>query len=320
MTGLLADAFVPADAGFAAVVGARPALSVLARCDAHEGPTYRPEDDALYVTTVPSGRPPAALIRRIGLDGDRADLGAERGRAVPGTAVMPNGMTVWGSRLLVCEQGSPDSPARLSALDPRSGATTVVVEDCDGRRLNSPNDVVVRRDGTIWFTDPSYGHLQHFRPTPELPDALYRCDPVTGRLQMVADDLDKPNGLVFSPDQAILYVADSGAVQEPGSFYPDRPHHVYAYDVVGGNALGSRRVLHVTSTGTPDGLAVDEDGRIYVCCADGVRLLTPDGTLLGRIAVPGGAVNLTFGGRDRDRLFITADTAVWVAVLNTRGA
>ncbi|MGY1681148.1 SMP-30/gluconolactonase/LRE family protein [Geodermatophilus sp. SYSU D01176] len=319
MTDLLADAFLPADGGFAAVVGARPSLSVLARCDAHEGPTYLPDDDALYVTTVPSGRPPAALIERIALDGDRADLGAERGTAVPGMAVMPNGMAAWGSHLLVCEQGGFDSPARLSALDPRTGATTTVVQDYDGRPLNSPNDVVVRRDGTIWFTDPSYGHLQHFRPAPELPDALYRFDPVTGRLRMVADDVDKPNGLVFSPDETVLYVADSGAVQGPGSYDPDRPHHVYAYDVEG-DALGSRRVVDVTTAGTPDGLTVDEDGRIYVCCADGVRVLSPDGRLLGRIAVPGGAVNLTFGGRDRDRLFITADTAVWVAVLNTRGA
>ncbi|MGY1593679.1 SMP-30/gluconolactonase/LRE family protein [Geodermatophilus sp. SYSU D00708] len=318
MTDLLADAFLPADAGLAAVVGSRPSLSVLARCDAHEGPTYL--DGALYVTTVPSGRPPAAVIKRLALDPDEADPGAERGTAVPGMAVMPNGMTTWASRLLVCEQGGFDSPARLSALDPRTGATAAVVEDYDGCPLNSPNDVVVRRDGTIWFTDPSYGHLQHFRPRPGLPDALYRFDPMTGRLQMVADDLDKPNGLVFSPDETVLYVADSGAVQGPGSYHPDRPHHVYAYDVVGGNALGSRRVLDVAPAGVPDGLAVDEDGRVYVCCADGVRVLSPDGTLLGRIAVPGGAVNLTFGGRARDRLFITADTAVWVAVLNTRGA
>jgi gluconolactonase len=320
VTDLLSDAFVAADAGFAAVTGARPSLSVLARCDAHEGPAYLPGDDALFVSSVPRGRPPATLIKRIALDGDRVGLGADRVTAVPGVAEMPNGMTAWGSRLLVCEQGGFDSPARLSSLNPRTGATTPVVQSYDGRPLNSPNDVVVRRDGTIWFTDPSYGHLQHFRPPPELPDALYRFDPVTGRLRMVADELDKPNGLVFSPDETLLYVADSGAVQEPGSYDPDRPHHVYAYDVVGGNALGSRRVLDVPSASTPDGLAVDEDGRVYVCCADGVRVLTPDGTLLGHIAVPGGSVNLTFGGRDRDRLFITADTAVWVAVLNTRGA
>jgi gluconolactonase len=320
VTDLLSGAFVAADAGFAAVTGTCPSLSVLARCDAHEGPTYLPGDDALYVTTVPRGRPPAAEVRRIALDGDRVGLGAERVTAVPGTAVMPNGMTAWGSRLLVCEQGGFHHPARLSTLDPRTGATTTVVQDYEGRPLNSPNDVVVRRDGTIWFTDPSYGHLQHFRPGTALPDALYRFEPMTGELRMVADDLDKPNGLAFSPDETVLYVADSGAVHGPGSYDPDRPHHAYAYDVVGGTALGSRRILDVAPAGTPDGLVVDEDGRVYVCCADGVRVLSPDGTLLGRIAVPGGAVNLTFGGRDRDRLFITADTAVWVAALNTRGA
>jgi gluconolactonase len=317
---LQAGAFVTADASFAAVTGARPSLSVLVRCDAHEGPTYRAEDDALYVTTVPAGSPPAARIRRIALGGEQVVPGAEQVTALPATAVMPNGMVAWSSGLLVCEQGGFDSPARLSRLDPRTGAATTVVQNYGGRPLNSPNDVVVRRDGTIWFTDPSYGHLQHFRPCPALPDAVYRFDPRTGEARMVADDLDKPNGLVFSPDETVLYVADSGAVQSPGSYSPDRPHHVYAYDVVGGQSLGSRRILDVAPAGTPDGLTVDERGRIYVCCADGVRVLTPDGALLGRIDVPGGAVNLTFGGPDRDRLFITADTAVWVAVLNTRGA
>ncbi|MGY1672671.1 SMP-30/gluconolactonase/LRE family protein [Geodermatophilus sp. SYSU D00710] len=318
-TGLSADAVVADDAGFAAVTGTSPSLAVLVRCDAHEGPTYLPRDDALYVTTTPRGRPPGALVRRIALDGDRAGAGADRVTTVPGTVVAPNGMTAWRSGLLVCDQGGPDSPARLAHLDPATGATTTVVHAHDGRPLNSPNDVVVHRDGTIWFTDPSYGHLQGFRPAPELPDAVYRFDPATGRLRVVADDLDKPNGLVFSPDGTVLYVADSGAEQEPGSHHRDRPHHVYAYDVVGGDALGARRVVDTTPTGTPDGLAVDVAGRLYVCCPDGVRVLTPDGAMLGRLAVPG-AVNLTFGGRDRGRLFITADTAVWVAVLNTRGA
>ncbi|MCV2491940.1 SMP-30/gluconolactonase/LRE family protein [Geodermatophilus sp. YIM 151500] len=320
MNVLPTDAFIAADTAFTAVTGARPALSRLVRWNAHEGPTYLPAEDALYVTTVPGGRPPRAQVVRIALDGDGPDLDPERVTVVPGDVVMPNGMTGWGTTLLVCEQGGLESPARLSRLDPVTGATTTVVDTCGSRPLNSPNDVVVRRDGTIWFTDPSYGHLQGFRPAPELPDALYRFDPATGRLRMVADDFDKPNGLVFSPDGTVLYVADSGAVHAPDDHSPDRPHHVYAHDVVGGDALGSRRVVDVTTAGTPDGLAVDEDGRLYVCSADGIRVLTPDGALLGRIAVPGGAVNLTFGGRDRDRLFITADTAVWVAVLNTRGA
>jgi gluconolactonase len=320
MSGLLTDAFAPADRAFAAVTGTRPALFRLVRTDAHEGPTYLSAEDALYITTVPRDRPPSALVKRIALDGDALELEPERVTAVPGDAVMPNGMTAWGSRLLVCEQGGLDRPARLSALNPATGAVTTVVDAVGPRPLNSPNDVVVRRDGSIWFTDPAYGHLQGFRPAPALPDAVYRFDPATGRIEMVADGFDKPNGLVFSPDETVLYVADSGAVQGPGSYSADRPHCVHAYDVLGGDRLGSRRLVDVTTPGTPDGLTVDEDGRLYVCCADGVRVLSPDGTLLGRIAVPGGAVNLTFGGRNRDRLFITADTAVWVAVLNTRGA
>ncbi|MGY1616756.1 SMP-30/gluconolactonase/LRE family protein [Geodermatophilus sp. SYSU D00691] len=311
--------FVAADRSFVHVTGAHPLLGRLARCDAHEGPTYLPSQDALYVTTVPSGRPRAASIKRIALDGDRMDLEPDRVTVVPADAVMPNGMTAWQGRLLVCEQGDMVHPARLSRLDPISGAVTTLVNAAGWVALNSPNDVVVGPDGGIWFTDPSYGHLQGFRPPPLLPDAVHRFDPATGRVHTVATDLDKPNGLAFSPDGSALYVADSGAEHEPGSWAPERPHHVYAYDVVEGTGLGSRRVVDVTPAGTPDGLAVDEAGRVYVCCPEGVRVLTPDGTLLGRISVPG-AVNLSFGGRDRDRLFITADTAVWMAVLNTRGA
>jgi gluconolactonase len=232
---------------------------------------------------------------------------------------MPNGMTASGCRLLVCEQGDLDHPARLSSVDPETGATTTIVQTYGGRPFNSPNDVVVRRDGTVWFTDPSYGRLQGFRPAPVLPDALYRLDRATGDVRRVADDVDKPNGLVFSPDETVLYVTDSGAGLEQGSSRPERPHRVYAYDVVGGAALGDRRVIDLAAPGAPDGITVDGDGRIYVCFVDGVRVLTPDGTLLARIVVPG-AVNLTFGGRDRDRLFITADTAVWLTVLDTRGA
>jgi gluconolactonase len=304
-TGLVVDAFLAADGGFAAVTGARPSLSVLARCDAHEGPTYLPGEDARYVTTVPTGRPPTAQIKRLALDGDRVRLGPGSVTVVAGSPVMPNGMTRWGSRLLVCDQGDLDHPAQLSLVAPDTGATTTVLQSVDRRPLTSPNDVVLRRDGTVWFTDPSYGRLQRFRPAPALPDAVYRLDPAAGHVRAVAEDLDKPNGLAFAPDETLLYVTDSGAVQEPGSYRRDRPHHVYAYDVVDGGDLDNRRIVDETAPGTPDGIVIDEDGRVYVCCADGVRVLTREGTLLGRIAVPG-AVNLTFGGRDRDRLFITA--------------
>jgi gluconolactonase len=318
-----ADAFFAADAAFGDVTGALPLLAKVVDVDAHEGPTYLPGEDALYVTTVPRGRPlrpPRAFVKRIALDGDVFGLAPDRVTAVSSDVVMPNGMTrdADGS-LIVCDQGDWRHPARIARLEPRTGATTTITDDWHGLPLKSPNDVVVKSDGTIWFTDPSYGYLQGFRPEPQWRDTVYRYDPAHDDLVIVADHLDKPNGLVFSPDETVLYVGDSGANRQPGTFHPGRPHHVYAYDVLGGRSLSRERVVDVTEPGIPDGLAVDLTGRLYVSCAEGVRVLTPDGRLLGRIRLPG-AVNLTFGGPEGNHLYITADTAVWVAVLDTKAA
>ena len=265
-------------------------------------------------------RPPRVFVERIALDGDAVGLPAERVTRVETDVVMPNGMTRDADgTLLVCDQGDRTHPARIARIDLGSGTTTTVVDHWHELPLRSPNDVVVRRDGTIWFTDPSYGYLQGFRPRPRWRDTVYRYQPESGDLVIIADHFDKPNGLAFSPDESVLYVGDSGANQEPGSFHAERPHHVYAYDVLGGRSLSRERVLDVTEPGIPDGLAIDAAGRVYVSCAEGVRVLTPDGRLLGRIHLPG-AVNFTFGGREGNHLYITADTAVWVAVLDTKGA
>ena len=128
-----------------------------------------------------------------------------------------NGMTAdHDGRLVVCEQGSRWEPSRISRLDRGTGDRETVVEDWRGLPFNSPNDVVVASDGAIWFTDPSYGHLQGFRPQPAVGDFVYRHDPATGQTAVVADGFDKPNGIAFSPDERVLYVTDSGANQEPG--------------------------------------------------------------------------------------------------------
>jgi gluconolactonase len=233
---------------------------------------------------------------------------------------MPNGMTLApDGRLLVCEQGSLSAPARISRVDPATGLTETVVETWNGLPLNSPNDVVVKSDGTVWFTDPSYGHLQGFRPTPRVGDFVYRYDPTTGHLSVVADSFDKPNGLAFSPDESVPYVTDSGANQEPGSFHPNRPHHVAAFDVVGGRQLRHPRLFAVTTPGFPDGIAVDGAGRVYVSSFSGVQVFNDLGDLIGEIQVQG-AVNFTFGGPDHNLLFITSDSAVWAAVLQATGA
>jgi gluconolactonase len=232
---------------FAQVLGDAPRLVRVADTDAHEGPVYVTGEGALYFTTLPQrdrSGVPRVKIKRIALDGEPTVVRADANAA--------NGMTLGrDGRLLVCEQGTPTTPARITAFDPISRELEVLVDNWHSLRLNSPNDVVEAGDGSIWFTDPSYGWLQGFRPQPVVPDRVYRYDAGTGRLQAVADSLDKPNGLAFAPDESVLYVTDSGANQEPGSFYTDRPHNVVAFDVTEGGELIDERVLHKSRRASP---------------------------------------------------------------------
>jgi gluconolactonase len=277
----------------------------VAEVDAHEGPVYVPEEDALYFTTlpVPGDDGPRVDIKRLALDSltvsvVRADAGAANGMALGRDG-----------RLVVCEQLG----GALSLVDRSSGTRRLLV---DG--FNSPNDVVVRSDGTIWFTDPSYGWLQGFRPRPLLRDAVRRYDPRTGQVTMVARSLDKPNGLCFSPDESVLFVTDSGANHEPGSFNPNRPHHIKAFDVLEDGRLAGERVFAEIEPGFPDGIQVDAAGRVYASSFSGVQVFAPDGSRIGEIELPG-AVNFCFGGPERDVLFITADTAIYAAHLQAKG-
>jgi gluconolactonase len=302
---------------FEAVAGDGARLLLLAEIDAHEGPVYFADEDALYFTSVPRPGPdrsPSVQIKRLSLaDPQRVSVLVDDSGAA-------NGMTadVEGS-LIVCEQGSRGQAARIARIDRGSGARDTIVDHWRGLPLNSPNDVVVARDGAIWFTDPSYGHLQGFRPEPMLGDYVYRHDPATGHTAVVADRLDKPNGIAFSPDEAVLYVTDSGANQEPGSYHVARPHRITAFDVVDGRRLAGERLFAVVTPGFPDGLKVDSDGRVYASSFSGVQVFDPAGELLGEIQVPG-AVNFCFGGSERDLLLITTDAAVWAAALTAKGA
>jgi gluconolactonase len=166
----------------------------------------------------------------------------------------------------------------------------------------------LKSDGTIWFTDPSYGWLQGFRPPPARPDGVHRYDPRTGAVATVAESLDKPNGLCFSPDESVLYVTDTGA-----------GHHIKAFDVLDGGGLAGERVLAEFEPMHPDGIKVDTDGRVFASFPGGVRVLQPDGQVAGEIEIPG-AVNFCFGGPERDVLSITADTAIYAVHLKAKGA
>ena len=253
------------------------------RTDAHEGPVYVAAEGVLYFTTR------GGSVRRLDVDSGRVG-------DVPADVVRANGMTLdHDGSLLICQQGSFDAPAAIRRY--RAAYTETVVDSWRGLPLNSPNDVVVKSDGTIWFTDPSYGYLQGFRPEPQLGDYVYRYDPASGELDPVADAFDKPNGLAFSPDESVLYVGDS-----------EGPHHILAFDVLDGRRLGPPRLFAVISPGYPDGIKVDAEGRVYSSSASGVQVFSPLGDFLHEIELPG-AVHFAFG--EHDDLFITADDAIW---------
>jgi gluconolactonase len=199
------------------------------------------------------------------------------------------------------------------------GAITVLIDRYQGRRLNSPNDVVVKSDGSIWFTDPPFGLLSDYegeRAPSELPACIYRLDP-SGQANVVADDVAGPNGLCFSPDEQILYVVESRG--EP-------TRKIRAFDVVDGHTLVRNRVLVDAGPGTPDGMRCDEDGNIWAGwgmgdpALDGVMVFNPHGTPIGRIALPERCANVCFGGRYRNRLFMACGHGLYALYVNTRSA
>jgi gluconolactonase len=198
------------------------------------------------------------------------------------------------------------------------GRITVLADSFEGKRLNSPNDVVVKSDGSVWFTDPVFGiggYYEGEKDTPQIAPNVYRIDP-DGSLSVVAEGVNQPNGLAFSPDESLLYVVESRAV----------PRKILAYDVVGGRTLTNRRVLIDAGPGTPDGFRCDVDGNLWCgwgmgqAGLDGVHIFNPDGTLIGRIDLPERCANLSFGGVHRNRLFMAASTSVYSLYVNTQGA
>ena len=216
-------------------------------------------------------------------------------------------------RLVTCEHGR-----RLTRTE-YDGSVSVLADSYQGRRLNSPNDVVVKSDGSIWFTDPAFGILGNYEgrvAEPELAQNVYRIDGQTGELAVVVEDVRGPNGLCFSPDESIFYVVESRAT-------PNRL--IVAYDLVQGVALSNRRVVVDAGPGTPDGMRCDVDGNLWCGWGmgsdelDGVMVFNPEGRLIGRIRLPERCANVCFGGPMRNRLFMAASQSVYALYVNTQG-
>jgi len=200
------------------------------------------------------------------------------------------------------------------------GSLTTVADRYRGNRLTSPNDIVVKSDGSIWFTDPDYGFLcpevGHGDKPEQDRNRVYRVVPETGEISAVCEDFDKPNGIAFSPDESVLYVGDTGRTH--GEF---RPHHIMALDVTAdGAGLTNPRVFAVIEPGVPDGFRVDADGNLFVTAGDGVQVFGPRGKMLGKILTPETAGNCSFGMSDHQTLFIGATSSLWSIRLNTAGA
>jgi len=266
-----------------------------------EGPVYLPDDDAVVWSDVRGN-----VVRRWSAASGSTELYRPSDFA--------NGHTLdHEGRILACEHG----PRRVSRYEP-DGSRTTIVDRFEGKRLNSPNDIVVASDGAIWFTDPPYGILddnEGYKADSELGGCfVFRLDRVTGELAVMSDDLVHPNGLAFSPDETTLYVSDTSIARIPGG-----NHHIVAFDVVDRRRLTAPRIFAVIEPGVSDGMRVDVEGNLWTSSGDGVQVYDAAAVELGRILLPEEAANCTFGGPDGRRLFITATSTLWSIDVGIRG-
>lgn len=266
-----------------------------------EGPVYFTDCDFLLWSDIPNDR----ILQWV------EGLGVRTWRSPSGKA---NGNTrdIQG-RLITCEHGT----RRLTRTE-YSGQITVLADHFKGKRLNSPNDVTVKSDGTIWFTDPDYGILSSRRDgivvNKELEgNYVYRLDPATKEIIVVADDFVKPNGIAFSPQEDLLYVSDTGLSHDPIG-----PHHIRMFKVTDEGKLDDNGVFCEVEPGVPDGFRVDTEGNLWTSAADGVHCYSKDGNLLGKLRIPEKVSNLTFGGNINKRLYITATTSVYAIWTNQK--
>ncbi len=271
-----------------------------------EGPVYFRASDTLVWSDIPNDR----LMQWSARDGHTSVFRAPSHYA--------NGNTIdREGRLLTCEQDT-----RRVTRTEHDGAITVLADSYDGKPLNAPNDVVVASDGAVWFTDPGYGidgDYEGHRAPAALPRNVYRLDPASGAMRVVAGDFARPNGIGFSPDERTLYVVDSGITH-------GGPSHIRSFDVDGDRVANGRVFAEGFAPGFTDGLRTDADGNVWCSMGwadpeeDGVRCYTPGGDLIGKIHLPETCANLCFGGRKKNRLFMTASTSVYAVYVDAVGA
>lgn len=284
------------DERFGRVGGDSVAEVLYSGCRWAEGPTYFPAGRYLVFSDIPNDR----MLR---WDETTGAVGVFRSPA--GYA---NGHTKdRQGRLISCEQGN-----RRVTRTEHDGSITVLADRYEGKRFNSPNDVVERADGSVWFTDPSYGIDTDYEGNQAESEIgachVYRVDPASGEVRVVADDFVRPNGLAFSLDERQLYIVDS------------RLKHLRRFDVADDGTLTGGAVFAECDAGSFDGMRLDSAGRVWAAAHDGLHCFDPDGTLIGKLRLPENVSNLTFGGRQRNHLYITATTSLYSLRVNINGA
>jgi len=271
-------------------------------CVWSEGPAWLPQRQAVIWSDIPNNRV-MRWTEKVGVEVDRIDV------------EFTNGMTLdLEGRLVVCSHGH----RRIERVE-HDGTITALATHYQGARLNSPNDVVVKSDGSIWFTDPPYGILsdrEGHAAEAELPGCyVFRLEPESGALTIATDLLVYPNGLAFSVDESILYVSDTSGGRDPSG-----NHHILAFDVENGRTLGNPRVFAEISPGLADGFRVDRTGHVFTSAGDGIHVLTPEGRRIGKIPIPEVTSNCVFGGPEGTDLFMTATTSLYRVRTRTTGA
>jgi gluconolactonase len=281
------------------ILGNAPVKRLATGFDWVEGPVWFGDADCLLFSDIPNNR----ILRW------HAETGISTYRSPSNFA---NGHTRdRQGRLISCEHG-----LRRVTRTELDGSLTVIADSYQGKPLNSPNDVVVKSDGSIWFSDPHYGIMsdyEGFRAVQELPCNVYRVDPATGQVTAVLTDFNCPNGLAFSPDETRLYVADTGRM------YQGDPTHIRMFSVDASGGLTGGAVFHSINPGVADGFRLDRQGNIWSSAKDGVHCITPEGQLIGKILIPERVSNLCFGGRAKTVMFITATTSLYSIHLNCQG-
>lgn len=271
-------------------------------CRWAEGPVWFADHDLLLFSDIPNER----LLRYV--PGQGVSVFRDPSNFANGNTRDREG------RLITCEHGG-----RRVTRTEYDGSITVLADRYQGKRLNSPNDVVVKSDGSIWFTDPTYGIRSDYEgrkaEAEQASRNVFRLDPASGELTSVVDDFGQPNGLAFSPDETRLYVADSAVSHDPSA-----EPIIRVFDVVEGKRLTNGRVFCRLDAGLPDGFRLDTEGNLWTSAGDGVHCFAPDGTLLGKILVPQTVANLTFGGPRKNRLFITATKSLYAVYVDVSGA